>query len=150
METPDPGETRPKLDRPPSERYGSAGPEPAAGVPDKARTAEPRDRSLRAVSVGLGGALVITVLGGPLSVTAGLLAVAAVIGWASGSVLRPALWPAVLTAVGSVVLGLVGVWLFAGLEGGVLSLPAYLADVEGILAPLAVAVAAIAAAVTVR
>lgn len=149
METPDPGETRPKLDRPPSERYEAAGQAPAAAASDKVPGAA-TDAALRAVAVGLGGALAITVLGGPLSVTAGLLAVAAVIGWASGSVLRPALGPAVLTAAGSVLLGLVGVWLFAGVEGGVLSLPAYLADVEGILAPLAVGVAAVAAAATVR
>ena len=85
-----------------------------------------------------------------MSVTFGLVAVAAVVGWAVGSSVRPSLRLAVGLAVGSIVLGLVGIWLVARLEGGVLSLPEYLAQVQGPLVAIEIAVAAIVAAATVR
>lgn len=92
----------------------------------------------------------IAVLGGPLSVTLGLLGVAAVIGWAVGSLARPSLGLAVGIAVGSVALGLVGIWLFARFEGGVLGLPDYFAEVQGPLVFLELAAAGLIAAGTVR
>jgi len=93
---------------------------------------------------------IITFLGGPLSVTIGLVGVAAVIGWLIGSIVRPSLVLAVGLAIGSIALGLVGIWLFAGLEGGVLSLPDYLGQVHGPLVVIELAVAGLVAAATVR
>jgi hypothetical protein len=107
-------------------------------------------RARQGILAALIGAAVITVLGGPLSITVGLVGVAAVIGWAIGSIVRPSLGIAVGLAIGSVVLGLVGIWLVARFEGGVLSLPEYLAQVQGPLVAIEIAVAAIVAAVTVR
>ena len=75
----EPGE-RPRLDRPPSDRYQAAGtateaePGPDDAVPMPSRN----DRLLRAVAVGLVGAIAITLFGGPLSITAGLVAAAGV------------------------------------------------------------------------
>src|SRR6476619_3610760 len=101
--SPEPGERR-RLDHPPSDRYGSAAPG-GDGDPDAA--SEPaadesplpdRERVLRGIAVGLVGA-------------------AGAIGFVVGSVMRPLRGAAVLVAVGSVALGLVGIWLFAGIEG---------------------------------
>jgi hypothetical protein len=114
------------LDRAPSERY--------AREPTAADTG--RDRLARAVAVAIAGAAIIAVLGGPLSMTAGLLAVSAVVGLVLGAMLRPWTRVAVGLAIGSVVVGLLGVWLFSRVEGGVLDPLAYLADVEGPLAPI--------------
>ena len=130
------------LERPPGERYA---PEPAA-----APEATPVQRAARALLAGLVGAIVVALLGGPLSVTFGLAGVAAVIGWAVGSLARPSLGLAVGVAVGSVALGLVGIWLFARLEGGVLGLPDYFAEVQGPLVIVELAVAGLVAAGTVR
>ena len=138
----EPGEPRRVLDRPPSERY-----EPApAAVTDRG----PARRAARALAAGFIGAAVIAFLGGPLSVTLGLVVVSAVIGWAVGSVARPSLGLAVGMAIGSIALGLVGIWLFARLEGGVLGLPDYLAAVHGPLVLVELAVAGLVAAATVR
>ena len=75
---------------------------------------------------------------------------ARVIGWAVGTLGRPSLGLAVGLAVGSVALGLVGIWLFARLEGGVLDLPEYFAEVQGPLVLVELAVAGLVAAATVR
>ena len=107
-------------------------------------------RATQGALAALIGAAVIAVLGGPLSVTFGLIGVAAVVGWAIGSSVRPSLGLAVGLAIASIVLGLVGIWLVARLEGGVLSLPDYLAQVHGPLVAIEVAVAALVAAATVR
>lgn len=139
---PEPGEPRRVLDRPPSERYAAA-PPPAAD-PTGANSA------LRALLVAIVGAAIVTFLGGPLSVTIGIVGVAAVVGWVIGSIVRPSLVLAVGLAIGSIALGLVGVWLFAGLEGGVLSLPDYLGQVQGPLVVIELAVAGLVAAATVR
>jgi hypothetical protein len=137
----EPGDRRRLLDHPPSDRYGDV---PATPEPGPAR------RASGPLAAGLVGAAVIAFLGGPLSVTFGLLGVAAVTGWAVGSLARPSLGLAVGIAVGSVALGLVGVWLFARLEGGVLGLPEYLAEVQGPLVFVELAVAGVIAAGSVR
>jgi hypothetical protein len=139
---PEPGERRRVLDHPPSDRY------PAAPV--RATDATAGGGALRALLVALAGAAIITFLGGPLSVTIGLVGVAAVIGWVIGSIVRPSLVLAEGLAIGSIALGLVGIWLFAGLEGGVLGLPDYLGQVQGPLVVIELAVAALVAAATVR
>ena len=129
-----------RLERAPSERYAR----------EQAPTARRRDVAARAVGVAVAGAAVIAFLGGPLSMTGGLLAVSVVVGIVLGSTLRPRTAMAVGLAVGSVVLGLLGVWLFSRLEGGVLDPLAYLADVEGPLAPLQLLLAAGTATLTSR
>ena len=118
--TPEPGEPRrPQLDRPPGERY----------VPDI-----PRDRDDRIVwpplAVAAGGLVAYTVLGGLLSVTAGLIVVAAFVGWLLGKLIAgpPR---ATVAAVAAVVIGLLGVWAFGRLEGGDLDPIAYLDAVQG-------------------
>lgn len=138
---PEPGEPRRVLDRAPSERYATPAIAPEAG---------PARRASRALAAGLIGAAVIALLGGPLSVTFGLIGIAVVIGWAVGSLARPSLGLAVAIATGSVALGLVGIWLFSRLEGGVLGLPDYLAAVHGPLVVVELAIAGLVAAATVR
>ena len=129
-----------RLDRAPSERYAR---EPVA-------EADERSRVVQAIAVAFGGAAVIAFLGGPLSMTAGLLAASVVVGIVLGSMLRPRTGVAVGLAVGSVVVGLLGVWLFSRVEGGVLDPLAYLADVEGPLAPIQLLLAAATAVVSSR
>jgi len=150
MQTPEPGERR-RLDHPPSDRYateptaakGGASPTDA----DAAATAlSDRERILRGIAVGLGGAIVMTLLGGPLSITAGLIGASGAIGYVVGAAMRPLRLAAVITALGSVVLGLVGIWLFAGIEGGVLDIVDYLGDVQGPLVPIELLVAGVLAA----
>ena len=97
------------------------------------------------------GAIATIILGGALSLSAGLLVVAGVTGWAIamatrwgagssvGSGARP--WLAVGVAVVSVILGQVGLWLYARTEGGVLTLPDYLGETWGILVPIQAIVA---------
>jgi hypothetical protein len=149
---PEPGERR-RLDHPPSDRFGAASSvtgqvddrgdddvEAAAPLPD-------RERILRGVAVGLAGAIAVTILGGPLSITAGLVGAAGAIGYVVGAVMRPLRLAAVLTALASMALGLVGIWVFALLEGGVLGIVEYLADVQGILVPIELVVAGGLAAV---
>jgi hypothetical protein len=141
MESPEPGERR-RLDHPPSDRYAA---EPTAADSGASTTEAPglsdRERILRGIAVGIGGAIVVTLLGGPLSITAGLLGAAGAIGYIVGMVMRPLRLAAVMVAVGSVVLGLIGIWLFAGIEGGVLGPIDYLADVQGSLVPIELLVA---------
>ena len=48
-------------------------------------------------------------------------------------VVRPGRVVAAAIAVASVALGLVGIWLFAGFEGGALGPVDYLAGVQGVL-----------------
>lgn len=101
------------------------------------------------------GAIAITVAGGLLTITAGLLVVAAVFGWAtavavgmgSGAKAAPRKRAAIATilAVTGVALGQVGLWLLGREEGGVLSLPDYLSETFGILVPLELAIAGVAA-----
>lgn len=140
----EPGDRAPRqptrLDRAPSERYAR---EPIA-------EADGRSPLVRALAVALAGAAVVAFLGGPLSMTAGLLAVSVVVGLVLGSMLRPRTGVAVGLAVGSVVVGLLSVWLFSRVEGGVLDPLAYLADVEGPLAPIQLLLAAATAVVSSR
>jgi hypothetical protein len=130
-----------RLDHPPSDRYARE-----ASPPTVAR----RTRVAQALGVAAAGAAAIAFLGGPLSMTAGLLALSVVVGLAVGALLRPATAIAVSLAVGSVVVGLAGVWLFARAEGGVLDPIAYFGDVQGPLAPAQLVLAALAAVASSR
>jgi hypothetical protein len=142
-----PGERR--LERPPSERYLDAPPdgEPTAGSPGRGL--------VWGASAALLGALAITVGVALLDLTAGLLVVGAVVGWATALAVaagagdsldrrgRAAL--AIVLALAGVALGQLGLWLLAREEGGVLGLTDYLGETFGILVPLELALAAISA-----
>lgn len=108
-----------------------------------------------ALVVAILGALVITLAGEVFTMTAGLLVIAAVIGWAIAVALRPlgaggarrrnVVASAIGLALASVAIGQVGLSLFASAEGGVLGVSDYLGQTFGLLVPLQFAVATIAA-----
>lgn len=136
-----PGERR--LARPPSERYvapveGSV----PGGAPDT------RSRRWLAALLAVAGAVAITLAGGLLGITAGLLVIAGALGWAIAVVLSRGpdvaggRWLAPALAASAVALGQVGLWLVARQEGGTLDPVSYLAEVFGVLVPLQLAIAA--------
>ena len=141
----DGGERR--LARPPSDRYRSAAPAASAVDGDQA---EARGSLGRAIAFGALTGLVlaaaITVLGGILLITAGLIAVAGLGGWAIAVAVRAggldAVAPsrrralAVGLAAAAVLAGQLGLWLFARYEGGVLGPVDYLAETFELLVPL--------------
>ena len=118
-----PGDRRPRLERPPGDRYRR--PEPGEQA-EGGRL----DRIARPVAVVLGTVLAFTVLGGLMTLTAGLIVVAAFAGWLIGKLVSPPPLAAIVGLV-AVVLGFLGIWLFGRIEGGVLDPIAYLAEVEG-------------------
>jgi hypothetical protein len=155
----EPGErpNRTPLERAPGARYTqpdadtATEPDPSAGNP----AAAPARGVAWAVLVAIGGAAGIVVLGGPLTVTVGLLVVAALIGRFVALALRAGAGSAIegrarpATAIGvavvGILLGQLGIWLYARTEGGVLALPDYLAQTFGWLVPAELIVAAAAA-----
>ena len=88
----------------------------------------------------LAGAIGFVVLGGILAVTAGLVIVAAFLGWLLGRLISSPLRAAVVGA-GVVAIGFLGIWLVGRIEGGVLDPIAYLDAVEG---PIVVVVSLLA------
>lgn len=107
----------------------------------------------------MAGAAILTLLGG-LAFSAGLVAIAGLLGWAIAMSVRVgaassmprssrALASAVL-AVLSVLGGQLGIWLFARSEGGVLGPLDYLAETFGFLVPLQLAAAAVVAWLSAR
>jgi len=152
---PPPGERR--LAHPPSDRYRVA----EAEVPPAPDPAASRGRGVAFAAVaGLAGAAAITILGGVLAVTAGLLVVAAAIGWAvpiglrigagdqltQGSRRRLALTLALV----AIALGQAGLWVYARSEGGVLAPLDYLSEVFGALVPLEFVAAVVVTWTTAR
>jgi hypothetical protein len=131
----EPGEPRPRLERAPGERYRPATPEAA----DQARSL---DAALFPVAIVIGTAIVFTVAGGLLTVTAGLIVLAAFAGWLVGRFVSPPPRAAVVALV-AVGLGFVGIWLYGRVEGGVLGPLDYLLEVEG---PLVVGLSLLAGA----
>ncbi len=133
-------------------RYASAG-RIEGGPGSRASAARP---ALAGFVVAAIGAAILVVLTGPLSVTTGLLVVAAAVGWATGLAVKlgggaelaggrsAAL--AVLLAVGACLAGWVGAWAWSRATGGALGPIDFLAQVYGILVP-AQAVFAVAGAV---
>src|SRR6266516_6397142 len=102
----EPGERRPAsarttLDRPPSDRYRSA-------MRDESARSGRLAAAGPAAAVVAIGALAFVVLGGVLAVTAGLVVLAALIGWIIGLLVGPPL-RAALVAVAAVVVGLLGI-----------------------------------------
>jgi hypothetical protein len=144
---PDPGDRR--LDRPPSERYRTSSEE---GV---ARPGSPSRATLLGGLAALLGAIGITVLGGAVAVTVGLVVAAAAVGWLIGLGVRVGAGDGmdqrgrIILAIGfalvSIAVAQVGLWLYGRAEGGVLPFFDYLLQVFGPL-PILETVAAVAAA----
>ena len=144
----DGGERR--LARPPSDRYRTTAPAASAASAGDGDQAEAGGSLGRAVTfgalTGLALAAAITVLGGILLITAGLIAVAGLGGWAIAVAVRTggldAVAPsrrralAVGFAAAAVLAGQLGLWLFARYEGGVLGPVDYLAETFELLVPL--------------
>ncbi len=137
------------LAAPPSARYGPA------GAPTDVRAGSPVARTI--VLAGLAalvGAATIVIVGGILAQTSGLLAVAGLGGIVIGRILRGArgaltralraTLPLVF-AIDMIVLGNLGIWVYALGEGGVLGPIEYLAETFGPLVIAEVVVAAVAA-----
>ena len=146
-----PGERR--LGRPPSERYREEEARAAAAA-DEAR-ADPSASVARgvalAVVVAAVGAAAIVVLGAILTMTAGLVVVAAVVGWGVALALRFGVGSrlagprraalAVVITLLAIVAAQLGLWQYAQLEGGVLGPLDYLWEVFGVLVPIEIVVA---------
>lgn len=154
-----PGERR--LAHPPSDRYRAAEAAAAASAQGTADADASVARGLALATIAaIAGAAATVVLGGIITLTAGLVGVAIVTGWAVAAGLRfgagPRLagsrraWMAVVIALAAVALGQLGLWLYARTEGGVLPLPEYLGEVFGILVPIQAVFAALAAWVSAR
>jgi len=151
---PIPGERR--LARPPSDRYRAA--ESASTGPT--RPVSPGRGLAFAAVVEIVGAVAITVLGGVVTMTGGLLAVAAVIGWATAWALRSGggttigdrrrAYLALALAIAGIGLGQVGLWLYGRTEGGVLPLVEYLGETFGPLVPIQALIAGAVAWVVAR
>jgi hypothetical protein len=163
-----PGERR--LARPPSDRYRStttAGADRDDGVAiENGRAGSPARGLAFGTIAALAGAAATVILGGVFAMSAGLLVVAAATGYAVGLAVAAGAgtrgtpgaspqdqvgrWTPPILAVIGVVLGQLGLWLFARTEGGVLSLPDYLGQTFGFVVPLQVLVAGAVAWWTTR
>lgn len=149
-----PGERR--LARPPSDRYREA--EPPAAVEDAA--ASPARGIALGIVAAVAGATAITLLGGILAVSSGLIVVAGATGWAVAVGLRAgaggslAAARRVRLAIGlallAVLLGQVGLWTYARAEGGVLGPLDYLAETFGLVVLLELLAAWLVAWATAR
>jgi hypothetical protein len=114
---------------------------------------------VRALGLGLLTAVLLgvllAVLGGPVSLTAGLAVVAFFLGRLVGAMVRlgagstlssPArVSLAVALALFGCTIGQIGIWVFARSEGGSLDLGAFLFDVYGPLVPLEFMIATLSA-----
>ena len=159
-----PGETRPRLDRAPGDRYRS-GAVPGAAVepvePAEAPATGTRARGIAAaVGVAIVGSIGFAILGS-IDLGLGLLIVSAFLCWLVAVALVWGVGPswlgcprragtAAAIAAGSIVLGLGLLWAWSRSEGGVLAPLDYLDQRFGFLAALDVVVAAAVAAVRAR
>ncbi len=112
------------LDRPPSDRY-------LPKTTTDSEAAAKLDAALVPGAIALGGVIAFVVIGGILAVTAGLVVLAASVGWLLGRFVSPPT-RATLLAIATIALGFLGIWLFGRMEGGVLDPMAYLDAVEGL------------------
>jgi hypothetical protein len=140
---PEPGDRPPPglLARAPGARYASTA-RVEGGSASRASATRP---ALVGVVVAAIGAAILVVLTGPLSVTTGLLLVAAAVGWAIGLAVKlgggAALGGgrsaaiAVVLALGACVVGWVGAWAWSRATGGALGPVDFLGEVYGILVP---------------
>ncbi|HEX5824305.1 MAG TPA: hypothetical protein VFY18_07615 [Candidatus Limnocylindrales bacterium] len=122
------GGQRVTLDRPPGDRYVTARSTRAATDQALAGIRGP-------VVLVAGGTVAFVVLGGILTVTAGLVVLAGILGWLTGLLVRPPLRAAAVAVV-VVAAGLLGIWLFGRWEGGVMNPIEYFAEIQGIVVPL--------------
>jgi len=149
-----------RLDRAPGERYAIGASN--ASRPGQSTTAPGHGATVAAITVTIvGGAVLVGVLGS-FDLGPGMLVLSAFIGWAVALAviwampvwradrrwLRPAI--GALLAAGSVVGGLLLLWAWALVEGGVLGPLAYADARFGLLAPVLVLAAAAVAAVRAR
>ena len=145
-----PGERR--LAHPPSDRYRDVQAEVSPGLDATASSG----RAVTFASIaGLAGAAAITILGGALAISAGLVVVAAATGWAVAIGLRVGAGGhlsqsgrarmALTLTLTAVALGQTGLWVYGRWEGGVLAPLDYLWEVFGLLVPLQFVAAAVAA-----
>jgi len=140
-----PGERR--LAHPPSDRYRVAD---ADLAPEPNPAASPgRALALGAIA-GIAGAAAIATLGGVLTVTAGLIVVAAATGGTVGMSLSGRVRTALTLALVAIALGQIGLWAYARSQGGVLAPLDFLWQVYGGLVPLEFVSAAIAAWIAAR
>jgi hypothetical protein len=138
------------------------GPDAAPRPPVAARRG---DRSLTyGLGGAIGGAAILFVLAGPLSVDTGLLIVGAAVGWGIGLAVRTGaamarggqgaagrrLALAVGLACGACVVAWAGAWAWSHLQGGVLGPLDFLAQVYGPLLPAQLAFTAAGAAIGSR
>lgn len=152
---PTPGERR--LAHPPSDRYRIDDAEEPP-TPDPAASGG-RGIVFAAVA-GLAGAAAITILGGLLAVSAGLLVAAAATGWAVAIGLRVGAGDqltradrvrlALTLTLAAIALGQAGLWVYARSEGGVLTPLDYLWEVFGAVVPLEFVAATVVAWATAR
>ena len=156
---PQPGDRRPaeqrgRLERAPGDRYAAA-PTGENGTAPGDTVTSPIRGILLAAAAGMIGTAASIALFAVASVTAGLMIVAAVTALfvatglraGGGATIEPRLRRilAVSTALESVVVAQIGIWLFARSEGGALGLLDYLGQTFGPLVPLQLAVAALVA-----
>jgi hypothetical protein len=88
------------------------------------------DRILIPVGIVIGTSVGFVVLGGIVTVTAGLVILAAFLGWLTGRLVSPPRLAAVVALV-AVIAGFLAIWLYGRMEGGVLDPLDYLVEVEG-------------------
>jgi hypothetical protein len=149
-----PGDRR--LAHPPSDRYRTL----TVETPNTDRPTSLARAIAYALVAVIAAAGAITILGGVLAVSAGLVVVAAATGWGVATGLRiggganlersrRTRLALILTTL-PVVLGQLGLWLFARYEGGVLGPIDYLAETFGLLVLVQLVVAWIATAASSR
>ena len=78
----------------------------------------------------VGTPVAFVIAGGYLTVTAGLVILAAFLGWLTGRLVSPPARAAIV-ALAAIAVGFLAIWLFGRLEGGVLGPIDYLLEVEG-------------------
>jgi hypothetical protein len=119
----EPGDRRPLLDHPPGDRY-------VARTPAADEAACRLDAILVPVALVFGTAVGFVIAGGIAAITAGLVILAAFLGWLTGRLISPPARAAIVALI-AIALGFLGIWLFGRLEGGVLDPIDYLIEVEG-------------------
>jgi hypothetical protein len=152
------GGERRRLDRAPGERYAEGG--GRSGASRGAGSGRGRPSVIRAFLVEDAGALAFFLLG-LLDLGAGLLVVAAFIGWIVAlalvwtgrdaiAVSRTRTWIAAMLGAWSIVAAILIDWVYALIQGGVLGPLDYVVQRYGIVALLSVVVAAGVAALRAR
>lgn len=151
-----------QLERPPGERYTRSAGEGGDGAAATRSSGVLLSAVLKAAVAAIAGTLVLYALGALLSSSAGLVFVAGLTGAAVGLLLaraaspgrgdepvltrRRTMWLAVGISILAVVVAAVGTWLHAVAEGGALGLSDYLFETFGVIIPLEVLIATVAAA----